>query len=46
MKNRFFSKIRVLTFYIGVNIIGIPDFVEHKLAIYVKTEKQIGNCYC
>jgi hypothetical protein len=33
-QNRVFKKLKILTFYIGVNVIGIPEFVEHKLAIY------------
>jgi len=39
MKTKIFKRLKLLTFYIGVNVIGLPDFVEHKLAIYVKTEK-------
>lgn len=40
MKIKIFDHIRIITFYIGVNVIGIPDFVEHKLAVYVKTENK------
>lgn len=38
MKQKVFKGILKLYFYIGVNVIGIPDFHIHNLAIY-KTEQ-------
>jgi hypothetical protein len=40
MKTKVFQYIKILTFYIGVNVIGIPCFVEHKLSLYVKKENR------
>jgi len=33
-KNRLFKKIIQVRFWIGVNIIGIPEIHTHELAIY------------
>ena len=32
--NRIFKGFKIITFYIGVNVIGLPEFVEHKLNLY------------
>ncbi len=39
MKNRLFKYLQILSFQIGVNVIGIPVFEVHKLAIY-KPQKE------
>lgn len=34
MKQRHFKKIVTITFWLGVNIIGLPIVHEHKTALY------------
>jgi len=45
MIKRFFSKIVVMaTFNIGVNVIGIPESITHKLNVLIK-ERNVRQRY-
>lgn len=41
MKKRIFKGIITVSFYIGLNVIGLPEYHNHKLAIYKVEKKQL-----
>lgn len=36
-------KLATITFWIGVNIIGLPEFVEHQITVVTKKERVEGK---
>lgn len=43
MKNRIFQYITTVWFWCGVNVIGLPEYHKHELAIYKLNNNQIKN---